>query len=355
LVKHSPFFWLLKPLSSLYGFITDGRNWLFDNQLKQSVRPAIHTICVGNLTVGGTGKTPMVEYLIERSAAPDSASTKQTVILSRGYGRQTKGFRIANDQDTAGTIGDEPLQLFRKYGHRVRVAVGERRADAIAALEQIFPQTRLILLDDAFQHRAVRPNITLLLSDYNRPFYTDTPFPAGRLRERRHGATRADAVVVTKCPGDLSIAEQQQITTAIRRYTRPDAPVFFATLHYAPPISFAPDSHQKAIPNRLVLVSGLANADPLEAYVRERFTLLKHYRFADHYAYTRADLDRIIRALPAGAALLTTEKDWVKLAPLLTPAERQTRPFYYLPVAMQPLPHSAAAFEQFVDQILKKT
>ena len=254
--------------------------------------------------MGGTGKTPMVEFLIERSLASEPATAYQTVTLSRGYGRQTRGFKIAGATDTAATIGDEPLQLFRKYGNRVRVTVGERRADAIRILEQEYPETQLILLDDAFQHRAVRADVYLLLNDYNRPFYTDFPFPAGRLRERRHGATRADAIVVTKCPVDLSVADQQRITGDIRRYARPDAPVFFATLHYRQPVAFAALSAGQPRPGPELevvgLVSGLANADPLDTYVRQRFTLLKHHRFADHYDYTRADLDRIMATLPSG-------------------------------------------------------
>lgn len=357
-VKLSSFFWLLKPLAKLYGLVTDGRNWLFDNQLKQSITPAIQTICVGNLTVGGTGKTPMIEFLIERYAVYSPAGTYQTVTLSRGYGRRTHGFRMATSTDTAATIGDEPLQLFRKYGNRVRVTVGERRAGAIQVIEQQYPETRLILLDDAFQHRAVRANITLLLNDYNRPFYADSPFPAGLLRETRQGAARADAVVVTKCPADLSVTDQRLISNEIYRYARPGVPVFFATLRYENPVAFAsvpthqerPDPELKAV----VLVSGLANADPLEAYVRQQFTLLNHHRFADHYAYARADLDRIVSTLPNGAAVLTTEKDWVKLDALLTPAERQTWSLYYLPVVMQPLPNCADELNRFLQRATLK-
>ncbi len=300
----------------------------------------------------------MIEFLIKWYAAYGPADMYTTVTLSRGYGRQTRGFRLASRTDTAATIGDEPLQLFRKFGHRVRVTVGERRAGAIQLIEQQYPQTRLILLDDAFQHRAVRAHVTLLLSDYNRPFYADFPFPAGLLRETRHGAARADAVVVTKCPATVSGPDQQRIGEEIRRYARPDVPVFFVTLRYSHPVSFAAEPDRQARPElqAVVLVSGLANADPLEAYVGQQFTLLSHHRFADHYAYARADLVRIVSTLPDGAAVLTTEKDWVKLDALLTPAERQTWPLYYLPVALQPLPGSADDLNRFLEKaMLKKT
>ena len=289
----------------------------------------------------------MIELLIKRHLAEASTGPGETATLSRGYGRKTTGFRIATESDTASTLGDEPLQLYRKFSPRVRVCVGERRAEAIQILTAKHPETKQILLDDAFQHRAVQPHLSLLLMDYNRPFYTDYPFPAGRLRERRHGARRADAIVVTKCPTDLFSTEQQRITSHIRPYIRPETPVFFAGLRYDSPVSFANQQPAEHLAD-VVLVSGLANADPLEQYVRKTFRLRHHVRYADHYAYTRADLDRILTALPPNAALLTTEKDWVKLDALLTPAERATLPFFYLPVAIQFLPGQGPLFTEFL-------
>lgn len=273
--------------------------------------------------------------------------------LSRGYGRRTSGFRIATDADTAETIGDEPLQLYRKFSPQVRVCVGERRVEAIQALLQRQPETARIILDDAFQHRAVRPHLNILLMDYSRPFYDDYPFPAGRLREFRSGARRADGIVVTKCPLNLWGTEQQRISQKIRPYTQAETPIFFAGLQYGQPLSFArhpATTHLDAV----VLVSGLANADPLEQYVRQAFRLNHHYRFADHYTYTRADLDRVLSRLPDNTALLTTEKDWVKLDALLSPAERTTLPLYYLPVTVQFLAGQEQAFAEFLDDNLLK-
>ncbi|MBD2704259.1 tetraacyldisaccharide 4'-kinase [Spirosoma sp. BT702] len=341
--------WLLLPASWLYGGITDIRNWLYDSQLIRSLRPSLPTISVGNLTVGGTGKTPMIEFLIKRSLSPTLNVPKRIVSLSRGYGRQTKGFRVATDADTAATIGDEPLQLYRKFGQAIQVTVGERRADAILTIQDRFPETKQILLDDAFQHRAVQPKLNILLMDYNRPFYEDYPFPAGRLRERRNSARRADGIVVTKCPANLWETEQQRITSQIRTYCRPETPVFFAGLQYEDPVSFATKQTVTSLPP-VVLVSGLARAEPLEQYVRQTYQLIHHERFADHYAYTRNDLDKLITALPSGAALLTTEKDWVKLDTLLTTDERSALPLYFLPVAMQFLPGQDSAFTQFLER-----
>lgn len=324
---------LLRPLSHLYGFFTDVRNYLYDAGIQKSLLPEQKTINIGNLTVGGTGKTPMVEYLLERFGTTRPAFTIAT--LSRGYGRRTRGFRIAGPADSAATIGDEPMQLYRKFGDHVWVIVGERRADALRLLHQQLPEANLVLLDDAFQHRAVRPHLNILLMDYNRPFYLDHPFPAGRLRERRHGANRADVVIVTKCPHNLSVAQQEQSKKSIHQYTQDKAiQVYFAGLAYAAPKPFNCD-FTVPIPGKVVLISGIAQAKPLETYVSQAFQLKKHWQFGDHHAYTRADIDRILTGLPTDVALLTTEKDWVKLGALFSAEELDRLPLFYLPVKMQ--------------------
>ncbi|ADB38064.1 tetraacyldisaccharide 4'-kinase [Spirosoma linguale] len=347
-MKRCIYKWLLLPFSGLYGLLMDLRNWLFNSQLLKSYQPSIYTISIGNLTVGGTGKTPMVEFLIKRSIDQSSYLAGATATLSRGYGRETTGFRLVSDLDTASTVGDEPLQMYRKFGAYIRVSVGERRAPALQSLMHLYPDIKEVLLDDAFQHRAVQPHLSILLMDYNRPFYQDYPFPAGRLRERRHGARRADAIVVTKCPNDLSTVEQQRIEAEIRPYTSAETPVFFAGLHYGQPVSFASKKVVTDDVQQVVLVSGLANPLPLEQYVSDAFTLRQHIRFADHHAYQRTDLDAILAKLPSGAVVLTTEKDWVKLDALLTAEERDTLPLFYLPVAMQFLDRYEAVFSRFV-------
>ena len=295
----------------------------------------------------------MVEYLIKWYVTRQSDCPYETVTLSRGYGRQTTGFRMATSADTAATLGDEPLQLYRKFGRQVRVCVGERRADAILTIQQRYPETKLILLDDAFQHRAVEPSLNLLLMDYNRPFYLDYPFPAGRLRESRQGAIRAHAIIVTKCPTNLTSIDRQGIEDRIRPYCRPETPVFFAGLRYGKPVSFGAGGFLDT-GQGVVLVSGLANANPLEQYVGSEFSLVKHHRFADHYAYTRADLDRLLPTLTTGEAILTTEKDWVKLDALLTDGERASLPMYYLPVETEFLPGYEAQFVGMLTNAIHK-
>jgi len=316
---------LLRPLAWLYGALTDVRNRLYDKGLREAYQPPVFLVSVGNLTVGGTGKTPHVGYLLEHWG-----SQFPMAVLSRGYGRRTKGFRLATDADTADTLGDEPLLLYRRYP-TVTVAVGERRAEAIPRLLEAHPETRLIVLDDAYQHRPVQPHCNILLMDYNRPFYRDHPFPAGRLRERRHGARRADAVIVTKCPDGLPAKEQHQIAGAIQTYARAGVPVFFTGLRYAEPVGFGGGEAHPAL-EAVLLVTGIARPEPLEAYVQQRFRLVSHLRFADHHRYTASDLKAIRTALPPGAVVLTTEKDFVKLGPLLQEMGQDAARFYYFPI-----------------------
>lgn len=299
----------------------------------------------------------MIEYMVKKLLGgitkPDNSNqlTIRIATLSRGYGRQSTGFRLAGSADTAHTIGDEPLQLYRKFGQQVVVAVAERRAEGLQQLSGQFPGCDVVLLDDAFQHRAVQPNLNVLLTDYNRPFYHDHPFPEGRLRERRQGAKRAHVIVVTKCPDDLSDAEKQLIIDAITPYKVTQTPVFFSGLTYDVPKPFG---NQLVIPNKktpVILVSGLANADPLDAYVRRSFSVIKHYRYNDHHDYSRVELDTMLGYVRDGAILLTTEKDWVKLDSLLTEDERTTLPLFYLPVAVRFLAEEDA-FLQLIRQAI---
>ncbi|MBO0929707.1 tetraacyldisaccharide 4'-kinase [Fibrella aquatilis] len=325
---------MLKLLSALYGGITDWRNRLYDSGFIKPARPTQYCIGVGNLTVGGTGKTPAVSYLIQLLTGLNHHATGKLATLSRGYGRQTKGFRIATPSDTAATLGDEPLELYRTLGQLATICVGERRAAALTKLAALRPDIGTVVLDDAFQHRAVLPQLQLLLMDYNRPFYTDEPFPGGRLRERRHGANRADLVIVTKCPYDPNPTERAQITQQISQYTRPKTPIIFAGLTYSAPIHFATNQPVIIKKSPVLLVTGLANAEPLVHYVSETFGLLEHVAFADHHAYSRADVERLLHRCPPNTWLLTTHKDQVKLVALLTNDELQ-RKLAYLPVAMQ--------------------
>lgn len=292
------------------------RNCLYDWQLRTVTTFMPFTISVGNLSVGGTGKTPHVAYLVRLLASAYPLAT-----LSRGYGRRTKGFRMASPTDTADTIGDEPLQLYEKFHKNITVVVGEQRTKAVPLLLAHHPGIRVLLLDDAYQHRAIGRHLNLLLTDFNHLFTKDLVLPAGRLRELPSGSKRADAVIVTKCNANISQENKSLIKQQIAPYLHPDTPIFLTGIRYAVPLAF--DDTPLAINSqtKVLLVSGLANADPLEQYLKQAFSLHEHYRYGDHHAYTIADVEQIINTYQSIATpnkvILCTEKDKVKLKPLM--------------------------------------
>ena len=315
----------LLPLSWIYGAVTDVRNFLFDNGILRSEKVLQKVIVVGNLTVGGTGKTPVIEYLTR-------LLSKQIplAILSRGYGRDTRGFLEADATATAATIGDEPFQFYTKFNKEALIAVCEKRVEGALKIHEMHPEIKLLLLDDAFQHRAIRRDVNILLNDYNRPFYQDHPFPAGMLRERRHGARRADAVVVTKCPGGLGVSEKENIVENIARYTRVGVPVFFATTRYDLPRSY--EGAPVALKN-VKMAAGIANPQPFAAYLTTRFSVTDQKVFPDHHNYTPSDVEDLIKNLKNDTFVVTTEKDMVKLKPLVV-AKGCAERFAYVPVSV---------------------
>ena len=317
---------LLLPFAMLYDAVTAIRNRLFDMNYKPSTRFDIPVIGVGNLAVGGTGKTPMVEHLIRLLQPSYKIAT-----LSRGYGRNTTGFKIADGKDTAATIGDEPFQLYKKFTPGVAVVVGEDRAYAIPMLLQDLENITVVIMDDAYQHRSVTPGLSILLTEYGNPFYNDHLLPYGRLREAPEGAKRADVIVVTKCPSYLSEDEAMEIEKSIRTYSR--KPVFFSKIRYGNPVRFG---MQAVLSKKVILVSAIANAHILEDYVRKAYDMLKHFAFRDHYAITAADLAEIsslLKKYPEGeVSILTTEKDMVKLQRDELKGQVSQLPLFYLPI-----------------------
>lgn len=298
---------LLFPFAVLYDAVTSIRNQLYETGLRPSARFDIPLVSVGNLSVGGTGKTPMIEYLVRLLADQHRLAT-----LSRGYGRKAKGVRIAKQDDSAETIGDEPLQFYRKFNDKIVVAVGEERAFAIPHIISEHPDVNLILLDDAFQHRRVKPDFQILLTDYNNLFTRDFLLPAGRLRESKRGASRADVIVVTKCPASISEDEMIAIESGIRRYS--NKAVFFSGICYGHLLPVTDGAPYK--PEKIILVSGIANATPLKVYLERHYELVRHFSFADHHHYSSQDIKAITEAAAnAGAVVVTTEKDMVKLNP----------------------------------------
>lgn len=320
--------WLLAPFALLYLLATALRNYLYDSGYFPSHEFDRTVISVGNLNVGGSGKTPMTEFLIEAIG-----SRLRVATLSRGYGRNSRGFRGVTALDTAATVGDEPLQMFRKFGSRVSVFVGEDRALAIPAMLAEDSEIQVILLDDAFQHRAVRPQVSILVTDCAKPFYADAILPVGRLRESRHGAARADIVVLTKCPPDLTAEWRGAQTTAVRQFAG-NKPVLFSSIKYLEPVGFGSEKWQNVL---VVAVTGIAQFQPFLDYARAHFTLHQHLCFPDHHPFSEADLRQMldaVRTAPAPAVIITTEKDYMRLQPHYQQKKFHDVPCFYIPIKM---------------------
>lgn len=350
--------WGLTPLAGLYWALTSFRNHLFNIGYTPSLSFDPLIISVGNLSVGGTGKSPMIEYLVRMLYKEHALA-----ILSRGYRRKTHGIRLAGEQDNADTLGDEPYQFYRKFGgpslnqveHRpkkVVVAVGEERTLAIPEILHHHPEVGIILLDDAFQHRRVKADLQILLSTYQRPFYKDRILPLGLLRESRKGAKRADVVIITKCPEEITEEKSKEMRAAVHAYTGEEVPVFFTTISYPSP---EPVFEQGlTIHEPVLLFSGIANADLFEAYARQQFSVTEHIRWEDHHRYTQSDVEKVEKAMKRSGAksILTTEKDMVKLIEPAQSALWKTLPLHYLPIQVKFLANETA-FQQYISDKIR--
>ena len=277
---------VLYPFSWLYNGITRLRNRMFDLGMKKSLSFEVPTLVVGNLSLGGTGKTPMVEFLIKHLK-----EKYQIASLSRGYGRKTTGFYLAEAGLTPKDIGDEPFQIFQKFGKEITVAVGEERILAIPQILADRPETNLIVLDDAFQHRYVKGDLNILLTTFQKPFFEDRILPLGTLREHPDGSQTADVIVVTKCPATPPDHIKAGYQRKISEFAGKDCPVLFSGLKYGEPYGVLKDEGR--IDSPVILVSGIANNQVLESAVRNRYDLLETLEFPDHHKYDKKDLLQI--------------------------------------------------------------
>jgi len=303
---------LLFPFAILYAITTSIRNFMFDVGLLKSATFKKPIIVVGNLSVGGTGKTPQIEYLIRL------LKQHKLAVLSRGYGRKTKGFILADASKKATDIGDEPLQFFRKFKD-ITVAVDEERAHGIQQLSN----ASVLLLDDAFQHRKVTAGFYVVLTKYNDLFSNDFVLPAGNLRERRVGVKRAHAVVITKCPNSITKEDQNETTKLVRRYF--DGPIFFSTIKYANALLNSKKDEIRTSEIKgyeVLLVTGIANPTPLLTYLTGLNCVYNHMNFPDHHQFTEKEINGIQNQYDALKSttkiILTTEKDFVRLSGTLT-------------------------------------
>src|SRR5690554_5240272 len=301
---------VLYPFSWLYEGITRLRNRMFDLGMKKSVSLEVPILVVGNLALGGTGKTPMVEFLIRHLK-----EKHQIASLSRGYGRKTTGFYLAERGMSPKDVGDEPFQIFQKFGGEISVAVGEERILAIPQILADRPETNLIILDDAFQHRYVKGDLNILLTTFQKPFFEDRILPLGTLREHPEGAQRADVIVVTKCPVTLTESIRAEYQRKIRKFAGPDCVILFSGLKYGEPYGVVKNEGKIASP--VILVSGIAHNQVLESEVKSRYDLLETLEFSDHHQYSEKDLLQIQSVCNKykgkNPVVLTTEKDAVKL------------------------------------------
>lgn len=302
---------LLRPAAGLYGIATQLRNALFDRGLLRSRRFSVPVVGIGNLAAGGTGKTPHTEYLV-RLLKPHI----HVAVLSRGYGRKTHGFRVADAFCTAAEIGDEPCQIRRKHPD-ITVCVDEDRCDGIERLNDLLDPPFAILLDDAYQHRYVQPGRQILLTDFSRLYTRDSLLPEGRLREKAAGAARADLIIVTKCPPALRPDEAEAIRNELR--PAPHQRLFFTATAYAQPqplfeaAAALPAESEAA---DVLAITGIARPEPMLRHLAEAGHRVSSLRFGDHHAFGPADTERMNRAfaaLPRGSVALTTEKDAERL------------------------------------------
>ena len=308
------FLFFISPLYYIVSFI---RNLLYETSLFKSTKFNLPVIGIGNLAIGGTGKSPMIEYLIHLLSQEFNIAT-----LSRGYGRKTNTFKIATKDSTHFDIGDEPLQFYNKHDNII-VSVDNNRVNGIQSLLQISNPPDVILLDDSYQHRKLIPGLSILLSDYSNLYYDDYILPFGDLREPRSSSNRADIVIVTKCPNNLSSSKKLEIKSKLQ--LKVSQKLFFSSINYSETVIIGNKKVEfiNFITQEFTLVTGLANSNHLVNYLSENKCDFNHLKFKDHYNYKSKDLDNVDR----NVNILTTEKDYAKLIEVFPEMN-----VYYLPI-----------------------
>ncbi|MCB2194264.1 MAG: tetraacyldisaccharide 4'-kinase [Bacteroidetes bacterium] len=346
---------ILFPISLLYGLIVYIRNRLYDFQVFRSNRFKIPLISVGNITVGGTGKTPHIEYLVELLKSDFRVAT-----LSRGYKRKTKGFVLATEESTDRDIGDEPRQIKQKFPD-VTVAVDEKRTRGIKQLMQKNKDLDVILLDDAYQHRTVTPNVSILLIDYSRPIDKDYMLPLGNLREHAFEKRRANIIIVTKSPDNLQPIDRRMMYNEIKPF--PFQHVFFTTFEYGAlkPV-FDPSENKNPSDFKdyeILLVTGIANPKPLKEHLAEKISKNIHVlEYSDHYNFKPSDFKRIEQKFDAIQSnrkiIITTEKDAMRLQKFSNIANNLKDSFFYLPIQVKFLNNRTDNFNQQIIEYVRK-
>lgn len=332
--------WLLLPLSGIYAFVVWLRNRLYDSGMLKSSSFDIPVVIIGNLAVGGTGKSPMTEHIL-RIVNP----FKPVAVLSRGYGRSTKGYRLVNTADRSTDVGDEPLQIKRKFPKN-EVVVCEDRVYAIGRMQEKHGATA-ILLDDAYQHRKLKPSFAVLLFDCASTLEPMLPMPTGNFRDSLRESKRADVIVVTKCPESIDPLVKAKIISRLSKHSA--APIFFSKIAYQEPLDR--DGRTQALSyfqdKDVLVLTGIANPKPLYAYLEDKVKTLSPIKFPDHHQYAAKDFDAIATAynkLASSAVILTTEKDFQRL-----PTDFLEKfHVYYLPIQQEILFDQADSFSEII-------
>ncbi len=349
---------LLYPVSVIYGLITSLRNFLYNTGILPAVEFRIPVICVGNITVGGTGKTPHTEYLSDLLR-----KQFRVAVLSRGYKRKSKGFRIVTPDSLVTDAGDEPLQISRKYPD-IFVAVDRNRVNGVRKILETQPETEVIILDDGFQHRQITPGFSILLSDFERLIMRDHMLPYGNLRENISNMRRADIILVTKAPADINPIQRRLIVKEINK--APYQNLYFTSVKYNTPSPLFPKAETsntnpdlaKLYGAGIVLVTGIANPVPLKEQINSTAGEVIHLRYPDHYNFRERDLDSIYEAFDRLKSpvryVITTEKDSVRLKEFSNIAEPVKSAMFYIPVGIYFLNDDSNEFDNLIIEYVRK-
>ena len=325
----------------IYGLALRIRHLFYDKGWKKSFSPEVPTICVGNVSAGGTGKTPHVEMILRMLVA----QWKQPAVLSRGYKRKSKGFQIVPHDGSALQFGDEPVQIARKFPD-ITVAVDKDRIHGCEELRG----AGVIVLDDAFQYRRLKPSLSIVLVDYNHPVFKDRLIPWGRLRDLPSRLKKADVVLVTKCPAYLDVQEREQWRKHLK--LRAEQPLFFTTLHYTAPVGVFPDADPHYIYSKhCTLITGIAHNKLFLNYLSDTYKIGRSIELPDHHTYTRADVRKMASAVKKQptACLMTTEKDAQRLRDCKNMPEAVRKRLFYVPIEATVLtPEEESAFADAV-------
>ena len=349
---------VLYPVSRIYGVVMSMRNMFFNKGIFKQHSFKIPVIVVGNLTMGGSGKTPHTEYLVNKLL-----QSHKIGVLSRGYKRKTHGFVQATPNSHVDDIGDEPYQIYRKFSKRgAMIAVCEDRVKGINKMLEINPELDLIILDDAFQHRYVKPDLAIVLLEYNRLPYEDSLLPYGRLREPMRALNRADVVVVTKCPENMKPMERRIIEERLNLF--PYQKLLFSCYRYLPPVPIFTEFNGKTTPqlslgelterDTILCVSGVANPRPFIRYLRKFKAKVKIKRYADHHHFSHADMESIYHKFKTmegdRKVMITTEKDAVRLMSNPYFPSQMCNCSYYLPIEVDFDTFNDSGLEDVVNQ-----